>query len=302
RQDAYTILDPMCGIIMDMNSDEKSSKPLLIIVMFGLCIAVAAVCLWLIFDRSDVDRRQVASDEDVIAQPPVGETPQPDNESPADAKEEAAFAELRNKMVDRQLAGRDITDPRVLDAMRRIPRHEFVPDDLRDLAYIDRPLQIGHKQTISQPYIVALMTQLAGTKPASCALDIGTGSGYQAAVLGELVEKVHSIEIVRPLADSARKRLAKLGCKNIEVIHGDGYRGLPQKAPFDLIIVAAAPDHVPEPLVEQLAPGGCLVIPVGSFYQNLLVIKKLPDGTVHRENVAPVAFVPMTGEAREKRD
>ncbi|MBN2290809.1 MAG: protein-L-isoaspartate(D-aspartate) O-methyltransferase, partial [Pirellulales bacterium] len=206
------------------------------------------------------------------------------------------------EMVERQLAGRDITDKRVLAAMGRIPRHEFVPDDLRKVAYIDRPLPIGHKQTISQPYIVALMTQLACPKPKSRALDIGTGSAYQAAVLGELVEKVYSIEIVRPLADSARKRLAKLGYKNIEVIHGDGYRGLPKQAPFDLIIVAAAPDHVPQPLVDQLAPGGRLVIPVGKYFQNLLVIRKNADGTIHKENVAPVAFVPMTGEAQDKKD
>ncbi|MDH3719771.1 MAG: protein-L-isoaspartate(D-aspartate) O-methyltransferase [Planctomycetota bacterium] len=203
-------------------------------------------------------------------------------------------------MVDRQLAGRDITDRRVLDAMRRIPRHEFVPDDSRDRAYLDRPLPIGHDQTISQPYIVALMTQLARTKPEARALDIGTGSGYQAAVLAELVEQVYSIEILCPLADSARERLKTLGYTNVVVTCGDGYQGLPEKAPFDLIIVAAAPDHVPEPLVQQLTAGGRLIIPIGRFFQNLLVIEKQPDGTIRKENVAPVAFVPMTGEAQEK--
>lgn len=214
----------------------------------------------------------------------------------------SAFADSRTRMVDDQLAGRDINDRRVLSAMRRIPRHEFVPDKLRYLAYSDQPLPIGHDQTISQPYIVALMTQLARPEADARALDIGTGSGYQAAVLAELVEKVYSIEIVRPMADSARQRLKRLGYTNVQVICGDGYRGLPEEAPFDLIIVAAAPDHVPEPLVKQLAPGGRIVIPVGTFFQNLLVIEKLSDGTVRKENVAPVRFVPMTGEAEKNRD
>jgi len=219
---------------------------------------------------------------------------------PAVADEDPFFTEARQQMVDRDLAGtgRDITDRRVLEVMGRVPRHLFVPEDLRHVAYADRPLPIGHGQTISQPYIVALMTQLAEPGADEKALDIGTGSGYQAAVLAELCKEVYSIEIVEPLADEAKKRLADLGYKNITVRHGDGYRGWKEHAPFDLIIVAAAPDHVPQPLVDQLAPGGKLVIPVGDWYQELILIEKSEDGTVRRQSVAPVAFVPMTGEAQ----
>lgn len=204
----------------------------------------------------------------------------------------------REEMVRRQLEGRDIDDPRVLEAMRRVPRHRFVPDELRDRSYNDRPLPIGNQQTISQPYIVALMTQLAEPEPSDRALDVGTGSGYQAAVLAELTGEVFSIEILESLAEEARERLCSLGYDNIRFQAGDGYQGWPEHAPFDLIVVAAAPDHVPQPLVDQLALGGKLVIPVGTRGgQNLLVIEKSPDGRIHRREVAPVAFVPMTGEA-----
>lgn len=204
----------------------------------------------------------------------------------------------REEMVRRQLEGRDIDDPRVLEAMRRVPRHRFVPDELRDGSYNDRPLPIGNQQTISQPYIVALMTQLAEPEPSDRALDVGTGSGYQAAVLAELTGEVFSIEILESLAEEARERLCSLGYDNIQFRAGDGYQGWPEHAPFDLIVVAAAPDHVPQPLVDQLALGGKLVIPVGTRGgQNLLVIEKSPDGRIHRREVAPVSFVPMTGEA-----
>jgi protein-L-isoaspartate(D-aspartate) O-methyltransferase len=207
------------------------------------------------------------------------------------------YSQMRGQMVAQQLAARDIADQRVLAALGRVPRHNFVPAQWQRWAYDDRPLPIGHGQTISQPYIVALMTQLADPKPNARALDVGTGSGYQAAVLAELTKHVYSIEIVAPLADEARRRLQSLGYENIEVRHGDGYRGWPEKAPFDVIIVAAAPDHVPQPLVEQLAPGGKMVIPVGDWWQELTVVEKAEDGTVRRRSVAPVAFVPMTGEA-----
>ncbi len=223
------------------------------------------------------------------------------SESRTERAEPPQFQEARRRMVDRQLRSRDITDPKVLEVMGRVPRHEFVPDELDHEAYDDHPLPIGHGQTISQPYIVALMTQLARPRPDARALDIGTGSGYQAAILAELCKEVYSIEIVEPLANEARKRLAQLGYKNVTVRAGDGYRGWPEYAPFDLIIVAAAPDHVPQPLVDQLAPGGRLVLPVGSYPQNLVVIEKKKDGEVERKSVAPVMFVPMTGEAREKR-
>ena len=203
-------------------------------------------------------------------------------------------------MVQRDLGGRDIDNARVLEVMGRVPRHLFVPESIRDAAYADRPLPIGQDQTISQPYIVALMTQLAQPQKTSRALDIGTGSGYQAAVLGEICKEVHSIEIVKPLADRAKRLLADLGYKNITIRHGDGYQGWKEKAPFDVIIVAAAPDHVPQPLIDQLAPGGKLIIPVGRHYQELLLIEKKKDGTVDRRSVLPVRFVPMTGKAQER--
>lgn len=207
-------------------------------------------------------------------------------------------AATRARMVTEQLAGRDIVDRRVLDAMGRVPRHQFVPLELQKEAYADSPLPIGHQQTISQPYIVALMTQLVEPKPDSKALDVGTGSGYQAAVLAELVQSVHSIEIVEALANEARERLRRLKYRKVTVRHGDGYRGWPSEAPFDIIIVAAAPDHIPQPLVEQLAPGGKMVIPVGKYFQQLTLIEKLTDGAVSEKTVAPVAFVPMTGAAQ----
>jgi protein-L-isoaspartate(D-aspartate) O-methyltransferase len=228
----------------------------------------------------------VAGAEDVAASEPT----------PSDA-DEAAFAALRKRMVNEQLAARDITNPRVLGAMGSVPRHRFVPAGMQQLAYNDYPLPIGHDQTISQPYIVALMTQVVDPKPNAKALDIGTGSGYQAAVLAELVARVHSIEIVEPLARDAKARLATLGYKNVDVRHGDGYRGWPEAAPFDMIIVAAAPDHIPQPLLDQLAVGGKMVIPVGRYFQNLLLLEKTADGSINQTVVAPVAFVPMTGEA-----
>ncbi len=213
---------------------------------------------------------------------------------------EEAVARRRSLMVRQQLQERDIDDPRVLEAMEKVPRHELVPKENRASAYADRPLPIGHGQTISQPYIVALMTQLARPKPEDKALDVGTGSGYQAAVLAELVDQVYSVEIIKPLADQARDRLQKLGYQNVQVRHGDGYRGWEQHSPFDIIIVAAAPEEIPGPLIDQLAPGGRLVLPVGGVFQTqeLILIEKQPDGSIQRKSVAPVSFVPMTGEAR----
>ncbi len=209
---------------------------------------------------------------------------------------EHLVAQSRRRMVEQQLSARDITDRRVLDAMRQIPRHLFVPKNMRARAYVDGPLPIGHNQTISQPYIVALMTQLARPHPSAVALDVGTGSGYQAAVLSQLCEQVYSIEIVPPLAQSAQQRLQELGFRNVHVRLGDGYRGWPEKGPFDLIIVAAAPERVPQPLIDQLKPGGRLVMPVGKREQYLVLIEKQLDGSVGQRRVAPVAFVPMTGE------
>jgi protein-L-isoaspartate(D-aspartate) O-methyltransferase len=210
------------------------------------------------------------------------------------------YADLRLEMVARQMRHRDIYDERVLRALEKVPRHLFVDETFRESAYEDQPLPIGFGQTISQPYIVALMTQLARPTPESRALDVGTGSGYQAAVLGELCQSVHSLEIVPPLAERAANLLRELGYYNVHVRVGDGYRGWPEHAPFDIIIVAAAPGHVPGPLLEQLAPGGRMIIPVGEDRQELMVLEKLPDGSIHRRTVAPVAFVPMTGEAEEQ--
>lgn len=215
-----------------------------------------------------------------------------------ETRAEALAAKLRRRMVQQHLQGRDITDQRVLDAMGRVPRHKFVASHLQDQAYEDCPLSIGHQQTISQPYIVALMTQLLRPESNSRALDIGTGSGYQAAVLAELTKEVYSVEIIAPLAESAQKRLQTLGYDNITVRCGDGYHGWPEQAPFDLIVVAAAaPDGVPESLIKQLTLGGRMLIPVGTSNQELLFIEKQCDGHVKEATIAPVRFVPMTREA-----
>lgn len=192
--------------------------------------------------------------------------------------------------------GRERLSPRVRQAMQRVPRHRFVPDAQQGVAYANRPLPIGEGQTISQPFIVALMTELLDTEPSDRVLEVGTGSGYQAAVLAECVAQVYSIEIVRPLGERASARLAELGYRNVEVRIGDGYNGWPEAAPFDRIIVTAAPDHVPQPLIDQLKPGGRMVVPVGSLQQNLLVIRKDLQGRVVRESSIAVRFVPMTRE------
>jgi len=203
-------------------------------------------------------------------------------------------------MVSRQIESRGVRDARVLAAMRKVPRHRFVPESQRAQAYDDRPLPIGHQQTISQPYIVALMSELAGVKPGDTVLEVGTGSGYQAAVLGEMGVKVFSIEIIEPLAKRAKAILSKLGyAKKVRVRHGDGYAGWPEHAPFDAVIVTAAPPKIPEPLRQQLKVGGHLVIPVGRHYQSLLRVTRTKDG-FREESVIPVRFVPMTGKAQER--
>lgn len=196
--------------------------------------------------------------------------------------------------------GRDALDERVLQAMAKVPRHEFVPEAFRARAYENRPLPIGEGQTISQPFIVALMTDLAAVDRDSVVLEIGTGSGYQAAVLAELAARVHTIEIVEPLGRRAAETLERLGYDNVFVRIGDGYRGWPEAAPFDAIVVTAAPDEVPRPLLEQLAPRGRLVIPVGApgAVQSLRLIEKDAEGRLTERDVLPVAFVPFTRETR----
>jgi protein-L-isoaspartate(D-aspartate) O-methyltransferase len=218
---------------------------------------------------------------------------------PKPAQANDPFAAVRRRMVDEQLRRRDVVDSRVLDAMERVPRHRFVSKQLADRAYDDCPQPIGLGQTISQPYVVALITQAAKPKANDRVLEVGVGSGYQAAILAELCKEVYGVEIHCPLADSARERLAELGYRNIAIRCGDGYEGWSEHAPFDVIIVSAAPQRVPPPLLDQLAPGGRLVIPVGGGVQDLLLIEKRPDGTLVRENIAPVQFVPMTGKAEE---
>jgi len=208
-------------------------------------------------------------------------------------------AARRARMVETQIVARGVRDPRVLAAMRKVPRHLFVEAAERGSAYEDHPLPIGGQQTISQPYIVALMSELLGLAPDSRVLEIGTGSGYQSAVLGELAREVYSIEIIPELARSAAEKLRTLGYANVIVREGDGYRGWPEKAPFDGIIVTAAPPRIPEPLLDQLAPGGRMVIPVGGFFQELKVFTKGADGSVGEKGIIPVRFVPMTGEAEQ---
>lgn len=195
-------------------------------------------------------------------------------------------------------SGRLALDTRVLDAMATVPRHRLVPEAQRRHAYADRPLPIGYGQTISQPFIVALMTDLLRPEPGHRVLEVGTGSGYQAAVLAELVERVYSIEIIAPLARQSTERLAALGYRNIETRVGDGYTGWPEHAPFDGIVVTAAATSIPPPLIEQLKPGGRMLIPVGTAYfnQNLMLIEKRKDGRLRTRQILPVRFVPLTGE------
>lgn len=217
---------------------------------------------------------------------------------PLDNRAEDIREEERERMIEQQLKaqGRDISDPRVLEAMEEVPRHEFVPENMKGYAYLDRPLPIGYGQTISQPFIVAYMTEKLNPKPDEKILEIGTGSGYQAAVLGELVEKVYSIEIVEPLAKRASETLKRLGYENVHTRAGNGYKGWPEKAPFDAIIVTAAPDDIPQALVEQLKEGGRMMIPVGPVggLQKLYLLEK-KDGKVEKTEVMDVRFVPMTG-------
>jgi protein-L-isoaspartate(D-aspartate) O-methyltransferase len=211
----------------------------------------------------------------------------------------------QQRMIDLDLKGRDIKDPRVLKAMAEVPRHAFVPAELRHMAYRDSPLPIGNGQTISQPYIVAFMTQALALKGHERVLEIGTGSGYQAAVLGAVAKEVYTIEIVPQLAKQAEETLKGLGyAGKIHVRTGDGYKGWPEKAPFDAVMVTAAPDHIPQPLVDQLKTNGRMILPVGGQHeiQALVLLTKKKDGSLERQVVMPVRFVPMTGEAQQKTE
>jgi protein-L-isoaspartate(D-aspartate) O-methyltransferase len=205
------------------------------------------------------------------------------------------FKTMREKMVETQIKARGVKDPRVLSALLKVERHRFVPEEYLNSSYSDQPLPIGEGQTISQPYIVALMTELLELKGGEKVLEIGTGSGYQAAILAELAKEVYSIEIIESLASKAQNLLLELGYQNIKVKAGDGYLGWPDVAPFDAIIVTAAPDHIPKSLIEQLKEGGRMVVPVGTYTQELKKIIKR-SGKIETTDVIPVVFVPMTGE------
>ena len=214
------------------------------------------------------------------------------------------YALARQRMVAEQLVppGRDITNARVLAVMGRVPRHEFVPERLRSDAYADHPLPIGHGQTISQPYIVAFMTERLEPKPTDRVLEIGTGSGYQAAVLAELVAQVYTVEIIEDLAQRAAADLKRVGYTNVHVRAGDGYQGWAEAAPFDSIIVTCAPERVPQPLIDQLKDGGRIIIPVGPAWNQELVLLCKRGGKLEQQAVLPVSFVPMTGRAQGKTE
>lgn len=211
---------------------------------------------------------------------------------------EAAREDERRAMVEEQLEARGIEDERVLEAMRRVPRHLFVPEAVRPQAYADSALPIGHGQTISQPYVVAAMTEAARIAPGERVLEVGTGSGYGAAVLAELGARVVSVEILPELAEGARERLAAAGYEGVTVVTGDGRRGVPEEAPFDAILVTAGSPEIPEPLLEQLREGGRLVMPVGGGLQELVVVERRAEG-FERRRLFPVRFVPLTGGGEE---
>ncbi|MBI2485613.1 MAG: protein-L-isoaspartate(D-aspartate) O-methyltransferase [Deltaproteobacteria bacterium] len=209
--------------------------------------------------------------------------------------------EKRWDMIEKQIISRGIQDPKLIKAMIKIPRHKFVPANLREYAYGDNPIPIGMEQTISQPYIVALMTELLKLKEGEKVLEVGTGSGYQAAILAEMGCEVFTIEILEALVEKAKQVLESLGYQKIHYKIGDGYSGWPEHAPYDAIIVTAAPDHIPQPLIEQLKVNGRMVIPVGDQYQELILIKKR-EKRVEMKTVTPVRFVPMTGEAQKPQN
>jgi protein-L-isoaspartate(D-aspartate) O-methyltransferase len=222
--------------------------------------------------------------------------------STRDEELECLLHEIRQEVRDtRRFTDRQALDERVMAALRKVPRHAFVPKKLEDCAYLNDPLPIGHGQTISQPYIVALMTDLVQPQTDHVVLEVGTGSGYQTAILAELVQQVYSLEIVDELAEAARERLQRMGYENVEVRSGNGHFGWPEHAPYDAIVVTAAAAGIPPPLTEQLKPGGTLVIPVGERYfgQALMVLKKDAKGRIEENRILPVAFVPLIGSPED---
>lgn len=271
------------------------------------CFVLVSVCI-LTFATgatscSQPDQEEIPRDgepEPSASGPEAKSRTEPSRNGKPEDREKGVWAMKRKKMVQSQIEARGVHQRTVLDALMKVERHQFVPESQRSQSYADYPLPIGENQTISQPYIVALMTELLDPEKDDKILEIGTGSGYQAAILGEIVGEVYTIEIVESLGLRAKALLEELGYENIHVRIGDGYRGWPEEAPFDGIIVTAAPGHIPQPLVDQLVVGGRLVIPVGRHYsQQLQVLEKTPDGLKTRDNIA-VRFVPMTGEAMER--
>ncbi len=245
------------------------------------CAALAWLC-FLAANNGGCSTNSPTASDDAIQKPVQADSSQ--------------FAALREHMVADQLRARDIKDESVLRAMLKVPRHEFVPAGILGSAYDDTALPLALGQTISQPYIVAYMTQALHLQGTERVLEIGTGSGYQAAVLAEIVPEVYTVEILDELTKRAQATLGSLGYKNVHFRTGDGYQGWPEAAPFDGIIVTAAPDHVPQPLIDQLKPGGRMIIPVGRFEQDLVLIEKTSSGVTRRSTI-PVRFVPMTGKA-----
>lgn len=209
--------------------------------------------------------------------------------------DEDTFRRQRKRMVEEQIAYRGVKDKKILEAMESVPRHLFIPEENRLYSYYDQPVPIGFGQTISQPYIVAFMTELLQLGDDAVVLEVGTGSGYQAAILARLVKQVYTIEIIEDLGKETRKRLKMLDYNNVEVMIGDGYKGWKEHAPFDAIIVTAAAEHIPQPLIDQMKPGGRMVIPVGGVYvvQDLMLITKDASSKVIKESVIPVRFVPL---------
>ena len=249
--------------------------------------AAAGVLLSLLITAACTDR----------SAPHPSMTDEPAQSGTRDAIAEPELTRAREAMVRNQIEARGVRDPAVLSAMRKVPRHRFVPPTIVDEAYDDTPLGIGFGQTISQPYIVAYMTEALELRPEHKVLEIGTGSGYQAAVLAEIAREVHTIEIVSELGRRSREILASLGYANIRTRIGDGYAGWPEAAPFDRIMATAAPDHVPQPLLDQLAVGGVLVLPVGDLRQDMTILRKTSDGVI-RETTIPVRFVPLVRQPR----
>ncbi len=256
--------------------DMRRLRSLSALQWTGITVVLVAAVAWSV---------QLLTPQDVQAPPPSN-----------------SYAELRAKLVAQGIVGLGIDDPAVIETMGRVPRHIFVPSEYLDQAYENHPLPIGYGQTISQPYIVALMTQEAGIEPGDHVLEIGTGSGYQAAVLADLGATVYSMELIAPLADSAAKRLADLGYANVQVRHADGYNGWPEEAPFDAIVVTAAPDHVPQPLLAQLKIGRVLVIPVGPVggYQELWSIHRVAEDKYESFSLGGVRFVPLLRQERSE--